>query len=65
MVYLEPAMLGWRPLLISWLSTLPKTINEDGKDLIRDLFDRMLPALLNFVRKGGVRVRNFDAFYIV
>ncbi len=57
MIYLEPEMLGWRPVMISWLNTLPKTINEDSRDLIRDLFDRMLPALLNFVRKApGVKV---------
>ena len=47
--------------MISWLNTLPKTINEDMRDLIRDLFDRLLPALLNFVRKGGVKVRLITA----
>jgi len=55
MIYLEPEMLGWRPLMISWLDTLPKTINEDMKDLIRDLFDRMITPLLNFIRKGGTK----------
>ena len=49
-------MLGWRPLMISWLATLPKTINEDMRDLVKDLFDRMLPPLLNFVRKSGAKV---------
>lgn len=42
--------------MISWLNTIPKTINEDMRDLIRDLFDRMLTPLLNFIRKGGVKV---------
>ena len=49
-------MLGWRPVMLSWLNTLPKTINEDMKDLIRDLFDRMITPLLDFVRKGGFKV---------
>ena len=49
-------MLGWRPLLLSWLNTLPKTLKEDNKELIRDLFDRMETALLQFVRKGGHKV---------
>ncbi|XP_028408947.1 dynein heavy chain 7, axonemal-like [Dendronephthya gigantea] len=53
MIYMEPEMLGWRPLLLSWLNTLPKTLKEDNKELIRDLFDRMETALLQFVRKGG------------
>ena len=49
-------MLGWRPILLSWLNTLPKTLKEDNKELIRDLFDRMETALLQFVRKSGFKV---------
>ncbi|CAB4032385.1 dynein heavy chain 7, axonemal-like [Paramuricea clavata] len=55
MIYMEPEMLGWRPLLLSWLNTLPKTLKEDNKELIRDLFDRMETALLQFIRKGGFK----------
>ena len=51
-------MLGWRPLLLSWLNTLPKTLKEDNKELIRDLFDRMETALLQFIRKGGFKVND-------
>jgi len=56
MIYMEPHMLGWKPLLVSWLSTLPKTLNEENLELIKDLFDRMEEALLQFVRKGGFKV---------
>lgn len=49
-------MLGWKPVLTSWLNTLPKTLNEENKELIKDLFDRMEEALLQFVRKGGFKV---------
>ncbi|XP_058956956.2 dynein axonemal heavy chain 7 [Pocillopora verrucosa] len=55
MIYMEPHMLGWKPLLVSWLSTLPKTLNEENLELIKDLFDRMEEALLQFVRKGGFK----------
>ena len=48
-------MLGWKPLLVS-CSTLPKTLNEENLELIKDLFDRMEEALLQFVRKGGFKV---------
>ena len=51
--------------MISWLNTLPKTINEDMKDLIRDLFDRMITPLLNFIRKGGAKVLNDVIFVYV
>jgi len=39
-------MLGWKPLTLSWLNTLPKSINSEMKELIS----------LNFLRKGGVKV---------
>ena len=57
MIYMEPHMLGWKPLLVSWLNTLPKTLNEENRELIKDLFDRMEEALLQFIRKGGFKVR--------
>ena len=62
MIYMEPEMLGWRPLLLSWLNTLPKTLKEDNKELIRDLFDRMETALLQFIRKGGFKVHTLDSW---
>ena len=62
MIYMEPHMLGWKPLLVSWLSTLPKTLNEENLELIKDLFDRMEEALLQFARKGGFKVMLFHFF---
>jgi len=49
-------MLGWKPLTLSWLNTLPKSINSEMKELILENFDRLVPPLLNFLRKGGVKV---------
>ena len=58
-------MLGWKPLLVSWLNTLPKTLNEENLELIKDLFDRMEEALLQFVRKGGFKVIFFHSCHYV
>ncbi|XP_076854479.1 dynein axonemal heavy chain 7 isoform X2 [Brachyhypopomus gauderio] len=52
MVYMEPHMLGWRPLLLSWLNTLPPTMSPMHKELVTGLFDRTLPACLQLVREG-------------
>ena len=59
MIYMEPSMLGWQPLFESWLNTMPLTITDECKELMRDLYKRMIPCCLNFVRKSGFKVRKF------
>ena len=45
-------MLGWQPLLVSWLATLAPTVSDMHQDLITGLFHRVLPACLQLVRKA-------------
>ncbi|KAF5288993.1 hypothetical protein FQA39_LY03872 [Lamprigera yunnana] len=55
MIYLEPASLGWEPLLISWLNTLPPSLNEGHKLMVHRMFLRFGRTLIWFVRKGDVK----------
>lgn len=51
MIYLEPASLGWDPVLQSWLNSLPELLREEHTKLLNALFHWALPACLTFVRK--------------
>jgi dynein heavy chain len=49
MVYMDPGQLGWKPLLVSWLTTLPRGIDNKLKKRIEALFDWLVPSCLTFV----------------
>ena len=55
MIYMEPHMLGWKPLVMSWLNTLPETMTQAHKDFLVAMFDRYVPCTMQFVRKGGFK----------
>uniref|UniRef100_A0ABD2X5S3 Dynein heavy chain 7, axonemal n=1 Tax=Trichogramma kaykai TaxID=54128 RepID=A0ABD2X5S3_9HYME len=55
MIYMEPVSLGWEPLLLSWMNTLPKSFGEHRKTQLRDMFLRFCPVLLYFIRRCGVK----------
>ncbi|TPX59932.1 hypothetical protein PhCBS80983_g02164 [Powellomyces hirtus] len=50
MIYMEPDSLGWRPLMLSWMATVPSTLGPEQRQLLESLFDWVVPPTLEFVR---------------
>ncbi|XP_050461697.1 dynein axonemal heavy chain 7-like [Cataglyphis hispanica] len=55
MIYMEPVSMGWTPLLISWLNTLPPSFTEDIKSHLKDMYLRFCPPLLHLIHRCGAR----------
>ena len=57
MIYMEPHMLGWEPLVKSWINVLPPAFTDEMKELISEMYLRMAPPCLDFIRKAGFKVQ--------
>ncbi|KAH6601980.1 hypothetical protein BASA61_001578 [Batrachochytrium salamandrivorans] len=51
MIYMDPDSLGWHPIMLSWLNTLPLGVSDSHKSFISQLFDWIVPPCLEFVDK--------------
>ncbi|XP_028848515.1 dynein heavy chain 12, axonemal isoform X2 [Denticeps clupeoides] len=52
MIYMEPAQLGWKPIVLSWLNTLPEPLqNNLNSTLLMELFNWLVPPSLRFLRR--------------
>ena len=51
MVYVQASLLGWRPVMLSWLDTLPAGVSAAHKEQITGMFDWLLPPCLRVATK--------------
>ncbi|KAG2490029.1 hypothetical protein HYH03_011494 [Edaphochlamys debaryana] len=51
MVYVQPALLGWRPVMLSWLNTLPAAVTPQIRVQLIALFDWLVPPMLRVALK--------------
>lgn len=52
---MEPHSLGWEPLLLSWIETLPEFFNKERRHLVKALFLRFTIPLLWLIGSGHVK----------
>ena len=50
MIYTEPQELGCDCVIASWMEKLPEFMNDEHKSLLQDLFDWLIPPLLEYQR---------------
>ncbi|GFR40055.1 hypothetical protein Agub_g593 [Astrephomene gubernaculifera] len=51
MVYMQPSLLGWRPIVDSWMNTLPECVDQEIKDYLLRLLAWLVPPCLRLVIK--------------
>jgi dynein heavy chain len=51
MVYTDASQIGWRPIILAWLASLPPHLPEALKSHLLGLFDWLLPVSLRFLHR--------------
>lgn len=51
MIYMEPHLLGWRPLMDSYLTILQKLLLQEQMELLVELLEWLVPPCLKYLRK--------------
>ena len=49
-------MLGWTPLLKSWINRLAGGVSNKMKKLIEEMFEKMVVPAFQWLRRSGVKV---------
>ena len=57
MIYMESPKLGWRPVMLSYLASLPESFSEEQKSLLSDMFEWLVPACLKLIKDCPLNIR--------
>ncbi|XP_023310238.1 dynein heavy chain 3, axonemal [Anoplophora glabripennis] len=49
MIYMEPALLGWQPLMESYMTTLEKYLLPEQRELLAECIEWLVPACLEYI----------------
>lgn len=67
MIYLEPSMLGWRPIFDSYLSKLEKMLLVEQMEIVTEMIEWIVPPAfkcLKFECKLFVETSEIHLFYV-
>lgn len=67
MIYLEPQMLGWRPLFVSYKNILQNKILPEQLELLEELVEWLVPAIFHFIHghcKLFIDTSELHLFYV-
>ena len=53
---MEPHMLGWLPLVTSWLETLPDAVTSEMRKMLEEYFNKLIDPTVEWLRKSGTKV---------
>ncbi|XP_052285538.1 dynein axonemal heavy chain 12-like isoform X2 [Dreissena polymorpha] len=52
MIYLEPATLGWRPIMRSWINQFGEIMHKEAADVVEAMFEWLIDPCFDFIRKN-------------
>lgn len=67
MIYMEPHLLGWKPLMDSYVATLEKILLPEQIEILVECTDWLVPPCLEFINtscKKFVETSDTHLFYV-
>uniref|UniRef100_A0A8B9SZZ8 Dynein axonemal heavy chain 3 n=1 Tax=Anas platyrhynchos TaxID=8839 RepID=A0A8B9SZZ8_ANAPL len=63
MIYMDPQQLGWKPLKDSYMNTLPPNLQEEHRELVRDLIFLCSKFVSEYFCKDVFWIRTYGCYW--